>query len=71
MIKNKTDNKKGLVALTATAVAAITVLVVTIAAIGAAPFSYQQASEQTGPRITSDNIVDGEVRNQDLATDAA
>jgi len=47
------------------------VLVVTIAAIGAAPFSYQQAPEQTGPRITSDNIVDGEVRNQDLATDAA
>ena len=49
-------------------------LVASIATIGAAPFSYEQqqqgASDRTGPRITSANIVDGEVKNQDLAPDA-
>jgi hypothetical protein len=63
------NNKKRLVAGTA-AVAATILLVVGVTTIGAAPFSSQQgASERTGPRITSANIVDGEVKNQDLAPD--
>jgi hypothetical protein len=52
---------------------AITLLVASIAAIGAAPFSYQHqqaASDRQGPRITPANIVDGEVKNQDLAPNA-
>ena len=54
-----------------TATATTIVLVATFATIGAAPFSYQQgASDRSGPRITSANIVDGEVKNQDLAADA-
>lgn len=65
------DNQKRLVAITTAATTII--LVVSIAAIGAVPFSNQQleAQERTpGPSITSGNIVDGEVRNQDLADDA-
>jgi hypothetical protein len=65
------DNHKRLVAITAAATTII--LVVSIAAIGAAPFSTQQPSSSDrapGPSITSGNIVDGEVRNQDLADDA-
>jgi hypothetical protein len=72
MIKNKINfnNKKGVITVTAAAAAA-SLLVASIATIGAAPFSYQQpASDRQGPRITSANIVDGEVRNQDLANDA-
>jgi hypothetical protein len=43
-------------------------LVASIAIIGAVRISYQQAeSERQGPRITSANIVDGEVKSQDLA----
>jgi hypothetical protein len=52
------------------AFSATILIVISIAIIGSAPFSYQQASERTGPRITSTNIVDGEVSNQDLAPDA-
>jgi hypothetical protein len=73
MIKNRINfnNKKRVVVVTAGAAAATIMLVVSIATIGAAPFSYQQgASDRTGPRITSANIVDGEVKNQDLAPDA-
>jgi hypothetical protein len=73
MIKNRINfnNKKRVVVVTAGAAAATIMLVVSIATIGAAPFSYQQgASDRTGPRITSANIVDGEVRNEDLAPDA-
>jgi hypothetical protein len=55
-------------------IAAVTIilLVTSIATTGVAPFSYQQqpASDRQGPRIASANIVDGEVRNQDLAPDA-
>lgn len=72
MIKNHKihNNKAKLMALIGTT-AVITLLVTSLAAIGAAPFSYQQqTSDRQGPRITSANIVDGEVRNQDLATDA-
>jgi hypothetical protein len=55
------NNKKGLIAGTAAvAITILLVVVVSIAAIGAAPFSYQQASESTGPRITSANIVNAE-----------
>jgi hypothetical protein len=70
MIKNKINfnNKKRGIAVTGAAVTIL--LAVSIATIGAAPFSSQQASERTGPRITSANIVDGEVRNQDLASDS-
>jgi hypothetical protein len=69
MTKNKISFKRRrtVIAVTA-AVAAATLMLV--ATIGAATFSYQQASERTGPRITSANIVDGEVKNQDLAPDA-
>ena len=54
MIKNIVNfsNKKRVIAITATAITSL--LVASIATIGAAPFSYQQgASERTGPRITS------------------
>jgi hypothetical protein len=54
------NNKKGLIAGTAAVAITILLVVVSIAAIGAAPFSYQQASERTGPRITSANIVNAE-----------
>jgi hypothetical protein len=53
-----------------TAAPAISLLVVSIAAIGATPFSYQQASERRDPRLTSANIVNREVRNQDFASDS-
>jgi hypothetical protein len=71
MIKNKinfnNNNKKRVIAVTAASATAATILlVVSIAAIGSAPFSSQQPSERTGPRITSANIIDGEVKNQDL-----
>jgi hypothetical protein len=43
-------------------------LVASIVIIGAVRISYQQAeSDRQGPRITSANIVDGEVKSQDLA----
>lgn len=47
-------------------------LVASIATIGAAPLSIQQqGTERTpGPSITSGNIVDGEVTNEDLADNA-
>lgn len=46
-------------------------MVTSVGTLGSAPFSVQQpASDRQGPRITSANIVDGEVRNQDLADDA-
>jgi hypothetical protein len=62
------SGKRGVIAITA---AAATVLfVLSVATLGAAPFSYQQASDRTGPRINSANIVDGEVKNQDLAPDS-
>ncbi len=71
MVKRKLNfnNKKSAIAVTNIAIAIL--LVASIAAIGAAPFSYQQqqqpASDRQGLRITSANIVDGEVKNQDLA----
>src|SRR5688500_2208770 len=66
------NNKKRVIVVSAAAASATLLLVASIVAIGAAPYSYQQqsASDRTGPRITSANIVDGEVRNQDLAPDA-
>ncbi|MDQ3902255.1 MAG: hypothetical protein M3247_01180 [Thermoproteota archaeon] len=43
-------------------------MVANIAIIGAVRISYQQAaSDRQGLRITSANIVDGEVKSQDLA----
>jgi hypothetical protein len=46
-------------------------LVVSIATIGAAPFSVrQQVTERApGQRVTSDNIVDGEVKSADIETE--
>ena len=73
-IVNYEKNKKKLVTITAAAVA--TILVTSFATLGTAPFSVQQPQGQgpsggpPGLEVTSDNIVDGEVRNQDLADDA-
>lgn len=74
MIKNHinlNNKKKRPVAIMA---AAITVmLVVSVGTIGTAPLSVQQQDPERGPpglRITSENIVDGEVTNADLADDA-
>lgn len=73
MIKNHinlNNTKKRFVAI---AVAAVTgMLVVSIATIGAAPPSVQQQDTERapGPRITSGNIVDGEVTTRDLANGA-
>ena len=71
MLKDKTsfNNKKRVIAIIA--VTAATILsVVSISAIVGARLSYQQASDRQGPRITSANIVDEEVKNQDLAANS-
>jgi hypothetical protein len=65
------NNKKRVVVISAAAAAIM--LVASIATLGATPFSIQQQQKlehASGPRITSGNIVDGEMRNQDLADDA-
>ena len=65
------NNKKERAALIATAGVTV-MLVLSIATIGSAPFSVQQrpGGGPPGQQVTSENIVDGEVRNQDLADDA-
>lgn len=67
---NYDKNKRRLLTITAAAVTVI--LVVSVGIIGVTPLSVQQqgTGQTQGPRITSGNIVDGEVRNQDLADDA-
>jgi hypothetical protein len=72
MIKNKINfhNKKGVIAITAAATTIM--LVVSIATIGAAPFSnQQQGPEQRGPTITSGNIEDETIVSADLRDEAA
>src|SRR3712207_3899535 len=64
-------NKNRLLTITAAALAVT--LVVSVGIIGAAPLSVQQAGTGQAPpgqRVTSSNIVDGEVKNQDLANNA-
>src|ERR671912_2798810 len=65
------NNKKERAALIATAGVTV-MLVLSIATIVSAPFSVQQrpGGGPPGQQVTSENIVDGEVRNQDLADDA-
>jgi hypothetical protein len=67
---NRNNKKRRFVAIAVAAVSVI--LVVSIASIGAAPLSVQQQGREQAPgqSVTSSNIVDGEVNNQDLADNA-
>lgn len=69
-VRNYDGDKKRLLAITATAITVM--LVVSVGIIGAAPLSVQQQGREQAPgqSVTSSNIVDGEVTNQDLADNA-